>query len=450
MTVGPTKPATVHARWRQPVRSAGTPASQRRAFASLLAVACLATAVPAHAQDSEIKGRLKWFTAGAVLPPEDFQRQANGTPSYDHTGSLRVLVRADANRKNSDRESSLRFIADYSLSWLSGDSLALASSASQQTLDQTPTEDARRLMRLTWEIDDGRRHRAVHRFDRFALEYRRRNLSVTVGRQAVSWGSGRVFQPMDLFNPFAPTTVDRDYKPGDDIVLVEQAFGGSDLQFLYVARRDEYGKAGSDSASRAIKWHGFVGGSEIEVLGARHYLDDVLGLTVRVPIGGAILRTDVTGTRLDADEEWYLSGIVNIDWAFDLFGRAAFGFVEYYHNDFGVRELPGRRSELPSPLVTRLARGELFNLMRDYLAVGATYQWSALWTQSLTTIVNLDDRSSLVQTSLVYEPSDFTRMLLGITTVLGDEGEEFGGVPVVEGVTSGGGTQAFLQFVYFR
>ena len=65
-------------------------------------------------------------------------------------------------------------------------------------------------------------------------------------------------------------------------------------------------------------------------------------------------------------------------------------------------------------------------------------------------IVNLDDRSSLLQTALVYEPSDFTRMQMGITTVLGDEGEEFGGVPVVDGVTSGGGTQAFLQFVYFR
>ena len=89
-------------------------------------------------------------------------------------------------------------------------------------------------------------------------------------------------------------------------------------------------------------------------------------------------------------------------------------------------------------------------MMRDYLAVGATYQWSALWTQSLTAIVNLDDRSSLLQTALVYEPSDFTRMQMGITTVLGDEGEEFGGVPVVDGVTSGGGTQAFLQFVYFR
>lgn len=439
MIVGANPTPILHGRWTRPVRSA-----------ALVATLCLATAAPAQAQDSEIKGRLKWFSAGAMLPDEDFQRQASGTPAIDHTGSLRVLVRADANRKGGGSDSSLRFIADYSLSWLNGDSFALASGAGQQTLDQTPTEDARRLMRLTWEIDDGRRHRAVHRFDRFALEYRRRNLSVTVGRQAVSWGSGRVFQPMDLFNPFAPTTVDREYKPGDDVVLVEQAFGGSDLQFLYVARRDEYGKVGTDSASRAIKWHGFLGGSEIEVLGARHYLDDVLGLTVRVPIGGAILRTDVTGTRLEADDDWYVSGIVNVDWAFDLFQRAAFGFIEYFHNDFGVRELPARRSELPYPLVTRLARGELFNMMRDYLAVGATYQWSALWTQSLTTIVNLDDRSSLLQTALVYEPSDFTRMQMGITTVLGDAGEEFGGVPVVGGVTSGGGSQAFLQFVYFR
>ena len=450
------------------MRSAPPPpcryARARRVGARLLTVACVAAAMAAQARDAEIKGRLKWLTSGAVLPSEDFQRQAHGTPAYDHSGGLRVIVRADANRPRDDSDTSLRFIADYSLSWLSGDSFAFAN-APQQTLDQTPTEDARRLMNLTWEIDDGRRHRAVHRFDRFALEYRRRNLSVTVGRQAVSWGSGRVFQPMDLFNPFAPTTVDRDYKPGDDVVLVEQAFGGSDLQLLYVARRNEYGKVGTDSASRAIKWHGFLGGGEIEVLGARHYLDDVLGLTVRVPIGGAILRTDVTGTRLEADEEWYVSGIVNIDWAFDLFGRAAFGFVEYFHNDFGVGALPERRSELPNPLAA--LGGELFNVMRDYavgdllfnlmrdylVPSGRLTSGARLWTQSLTTIVNLDDRSSLVQTCSArpqLRTVGLHAQQIGLTTVLGDEGEEFGGVPVVDGVTSGGGTRAFLQFVYFR
>ena len=445
MTMRRGRSSVFRARWFAP--------SKRRRWRALPGWAgagalCVASNLPALAAGAEIKARLKWLTSGASLPAEDVLRRQDGTPAYDHSGSLRVLARAEAGGAGS-RDSQLRFIADYSLAWLSGDSCAVAN-APQQTLEQIPTEDARRLMNLTWVIDDGRRHRAVHRLDRFAVEYRRPNLSVTLGRQVVSWGSGRVFQPMDLFNPFAPTTIDRDYKPGDDIALVERRFGNHDLQFLYVARRDHAGDIEDDVASYALKWHALFGGSEVEAVAARHYSDDFLGLTLRLPLGPTVLRTDVTGTRLDGDDTWRVSGIANVDLAFDLFGRSAFAFLEYFHNGFGVAELPASQADLPLPLLERLGRGELFNLQRDYLAFGATLQWHPLLTQSLTVISNLDDGSNLLQTSMNYEPSDFTRLQAGFTTALGDAGEEFGGAPVAPGVTSGGGTRGFLRFVYFR
>ncbi len=413
-----------------------------------LSLAGVTASLSAAADGAEIKARLKWLSSAASLPAEDVLRRQDGTPAYDHSGSLRVLARAEAEPPG-DGEGQLRFSVDYSLAWLSGDSFTFAN-ALQQTLEQVPTEDATRLLNLTWVIDDGRRHRALHRLDRFAVEYRRPNLAITLGRQVVSWGSGRVFQPMDLFNPFAPTTIDRDYKPGDDIALVERRFGNQDMQFLYVARRDRGGDVEDDAASYALKWHGLFGGHEVEAVAARHYADDFLGLTLRMPLGPTVFRTDVTGTRLDGDDTWRVSAIANVDLAFDLFGRSAFAFLEYFHNGFGVSELPASQSDLPSPLLARLGRGELFNMQRDYLAFGANLQWHPLWTQSLTVISNLNDGSSLLQTSVNYEPSDFTRMQAGFTTALGSAGKEFGGAPVAPGVTSGGGTRGFLRFVYFR
>jgi hypothetical protein len=32
------------------------------------------------------------------------------------------------------------------------------------------------------------------------------------------WGNGLVFQVLDLFNPFPPNAVDREYKPGSDML----------------------------------------------------------------------------------------------------------------------------------------------------------------------------------------------------------------------------------------
>ena len=394
-------------------------------------VAAIVAGTEARAQ-SDLTARIKWFSSAAALPSADLQRRESGTPAYDHNADLRVLMRAETGR--------LRFIGDYSLTWVAGDSFTFGDSA---RLDQRPTEDASRLMNLTRTIDEGSRHLFVHRFDRLAVEYRDPRLAITVGRQAVSWGSGHVFQPMDLFNPFAPTAVDRDYKPGDDILLIERAFAHSALQLLHVARRDARGR---DDDSYAAMWHGFFGAREVELMAARHYSDDLFGMTLKTPLGPAILRADIVGTRVARDGDRRISGIVNIDCAFALFRRTGLVFAEYFHNDFGVDTLT---AALPEPLSERLSRGELFNVMRDYLAAGATYQWHPLWSQSLAWIGNLNDESSLVQTSLTYDPSDSARVQAGLVAALGGAGDEFGGIPDADGVTTGGGTRAFIRVLYF-
>ena len=94
-------------------------------------------------------------------------------------------------------------------------------------------------MDLTWTLEDGPRHENIQRFDRLARRIPRRTLGRDVGRDAISWGSGIVFQPLDIFAPFAPTTVDRDYKPGEDLVKVDGVTEhGSDWQLLGVFRRN--------------------------------------------------------------------------------------------------------------------------------------------------------------------------------------------------------------------
>ncbi len=209
----------------------------------------------------EFSARTKAFATAAALPSHDFQHQLSGTPAYDYTADLRMMFRQSSG--------SLTWLADHSTTLNGGDSFAF-NSAPGITLDQSPGDDDQRLMDLSWEIGDGDRHRVVHRFDRLAVEYRRGNWGVTLGRQALSWGNGIVFQPMDLFSPFAPTTVDRDYKAGDDLLLIEKLFGnGSDLQLLAVARRDANEDFTGQAGSVGLKWHGYAGGTEFDLIADR-------------------------------------------------------------------------------------------------------------------------------------------------------------------------------------
>ncbi len=389
----------------------------------------------------EMDVRAKFFGVGAALPEHSLQREVGGTPAYDYTADLRLMFTQALGR--------LTLTAHYNTILNGGDSFAFLTSPGA-TLDQSPTDDDFRLMDLTWELNSGDRHRIVQRFDRLALQYRGRTWGVTVGREAVSWGSGVVFQPMDLFSPFAPTTVDRDFKAGDDLLIVDKLFAdGSDLQFLGVARRDIEGDATTDVASAALKWRKFAGGNELELFAGKHYQDQVYGGSLRMPVRSAMVRTDLVATRLE-DGDWYFSGIVNLDYSFNLAGRSSYVFAEYYHNDFGVRELPANPALLPEPLTARLLRGEVFNLMRDYLALGGSLQWHPLWTQSLTLIGNLADGSSLLQTTFAYVPSDHATLEAGVILPVGGAGTEFGGVPVLgDELTTGGALQGYLRWVYY-
>jgi len=314
--------------------------------------------------------------------------------------------------------------------------------------------DARRLMDLTWTLDEGSRHRLLHRFDRLAVRYSHSRWSITAGREAVSWGSGLVFQPLDLFNPFAPTTVDTDYKAGDDLLLLERlADDGSDLQLLAVARRNQDGDFSGTVSSVAAKWHGFVRAGELELLVAKHYRDQVYGLTVRWPVGGAMLRSDLAATRLDGGS-WKVSGVLNVDYSLVLGGRNLYLFGEYFHNAFGVSELPESPLAYPEPLVARLARGELFNLMRDYLAAGVTIEWHPLWNHVTTVIANQNDGSVLLQSQISYQPGDNQQVDVGVVHPFGGRGDEYGGVPLVrdptgELLTTGGGTRGYLRWAYY-
>jgi hypothetical protein len=412
----------------------------RLTAAGRLILGLLPLLVPMGLGAAELDARLKAFGVGAALPEHDLQRRQDGTPAYDLSADLRLMFREGAG--------AWRLEADHSTLFQAGDSFAIGR-APGNTLEQAPTDDGRRLFDLTWEIGDGDDYLAVHRFDRLSVAYRGGSWGFSVGRQAVSWGNGIVFQPLDLFSPFAPTTVDRDYKAGDDLVLVDWLLpGGGDVQLLGVARRED-GEVTGDAASLAIKWRGFVGQGELEVLAGRHFVDRVVGAGLRWPLGGALLRTDLLATRLDAGG-WEVSGLINLDYSLMWLDRNAYLFAEYFHNGFGVDELPDSILELPEPLVDRLVRGEVFNLMRDYLALGGDLEWHPLWRQSLTLIGNLHDGSVLAQSQVTFEPGDHQRLQAGVVLPLGQAGDEFGGIPVAgRDVTTGGAKQLYLRWVYY-
>jgi len=62
-------------------------------------------------------------------------------------------------------------------------------------------------------------------FDRFNLKFDLNQVRIVIGRQAVTWGVVYFWPLLDLFAPFSPRRVDRDYKPGIDAIRATVPLG---------------------------------------------------------------------------------------------------------------------------------------------------------------------------------------------------------------------------------
>jgi hypothetical protein len=295
-----------------------------------------------------------------------------------------------------------------------------------------PIEDDRRFMDLTKTLEEGNDYILYHRLDRLFLALLPSWGTLRIGRQAVTWGNGLLFNPMDLFNPFSPTDIERDYKVGDDMVHAQfSATGIGDIQFLLVPRRNPAtGDVESSSRSVAGKLHFAYGTTEFDVMMAQHYQDMVAGLGATGYLGNAAWRVDVTGTVLDdqSGEDGYFSLVANVDYSWVWWGKNVYGFVEFFYNGLGEDDYP---EALTKPaLVERIQRGELFTLGRFYLSGHVQVELHPLFNVFFTVINNLEDPSGALQPYAVWDVAQDFEITVGANISYGGRDTEFGGFRV--------------------
>jgi hypothetical protein len=267
------------------------------------------------------------------------------------------------------------------------------------------------------------------RLDRLSVGYTGDRLVLRLGRQALTWGDGLVFQVLDLFNPFPPNAADTEYKPGTDMLSGQWLFAsGDDLQVLVVPRRgSDGGPLAASESSLALKWHHFGGGRELQLLAARHFGDTVLGAGLTGDLAGGVWRLDATWTRLDVGNP-VVSAVANLDHSWVWRGKNLYAFVEMYRNGFGSSRLDPGLPALEAALVDRLERGELFSVGRDELAAGVRLEVTPLTSLEPTLIANLRDASGLALVRLRRDLSDDLRLDVGLQLPWGGRGTEYGGV----------------------
>ncbi len=395
---------------------------------------------------TEYGGHTKLALTGQHWPGDSLVRDAIGSDSIDSQGDLRLNLEL--------RKDGWSFDANCQFAILNGDSLALTARLppGNELFASGLPNDERRLMNLTDVVDKGSRHAILHRLDRLWVGYANDTTVVRFGRQALSWGNALFYAPMDLVNPFDPAAIDKEYKAGDDMLYVQYLLEtGADIQGAYVARRSLLtGDVDEGKSTAALKYHGFVGDGELDLLVARHYGDTVVGIGANRGIGGAQWSADVVVTNTDIDTYVQLSTSLAYSW--NRLGKNMSGALEYHFNGFGQhggRYDPVSLSRSPD-LLLKLSRGDTFTLGRHYVAGSVTIEMTPLWSVSPTLLGNLEDPSALLQLVTNYSLGDNMTLLGSLNLPLGSRGTEFGGIETgIAGRYLASGPGVFAQFAWY-
>lgn len=358
---------------------------------------------------------------------------------------------ADFRLRFAGREGRWELRADYQLLGRWGDTVTTP--AAGLGLSAAPAvlpDDQRRWWDLTDTVSEGDRHRVEQRLDRLSVGYTGDRWVWRLGRQAVSWGNGLIFNPVDVFNPFDPAAVDTEYKVGDDMLYAQYLLdSGSDWQAVRVQRRDAAGQVSGDVSSTALKFHGFGLEREYDLLLAEHYGEALLAVGGSVNVGEAVLRGDLVGT--DSEGEWVTSAVLNWSWSWVWGGHNVSAVGEYYFNGFGLREGDYTPEALAADtgLGRRLARGELFTLGRHYAAASLQVEVTPLLNLTPALFANLGDSSALLQLAARWDLAQNWQLLGAVNLPLGPPGTEYGGIEVPGRGNLARGAGLFLQLGYY-
>jgi len=284
----------------------------------------------------------------------------------------------------------------------------------------------------TWDQDDRGEFTAGLTLDRALAKFSCGLGDLTLGRQPITLGKAYFWNPLDVYHPFNPEQLDRDYKPGVDAVRWDIPLGPfSGLNLLYVfgptlprnpdPGQDRFFETSWYGSSLLVRGFATVRGWDLAAQAGKVYGGYQLGVGTVGEVGPIEVRLEAARFWYEAGErlpfplkgdllESHVEAVAGIGHRFE--SSLTFEF-EYLFNGAGDPE------DLAASFY-RLSRGAILHAGRHLAGFMVSYELLPIVTGQVVWIYSFSDRSSLVQPSLKVSLSNEAELLLSATFALGD------------------------------
>lgn len=248
-------------------------------------------------------------------------------------------------------------------------------------------------------------------------------VSLTIGRQPITFGRAKLWPVTDLISTFSITEVDTEYKPGSDAFRLDwQIAAKSLLTIVAVAGEHEDdldARATLRGSSFAARFKQGWKNGEIGILGGFIRRDVVFGLDLAQDLGKFDIHAEVvttlileksltfSGSRTKNPKKIVVRGVIGA--TIKPVSKLTI-VTEFYYNGLGGKSAS---DYLDVALSERMRAGDFYNLGRYYL--GAMVIWEVHPLVTLNTVVmgNLRDPSALFSVGLSYNVASNVNLIFG-------------------------------------
>ena len=270
--------------------------------------------------------------------------------------------------------------------------------------------DSYRLTDLETQLThEDRKNQTYQNLDRFNVQFQFDAGDLTVGRQAISFGSARIINPTDVFLPFDVQTFNTEYRTGVDAVRFQRPVGElGEIDFGLVLGKD----AKEENSAAFLQLRGNVDGKDLHFALIEFSEQSLVGVGLQSALGDFGFWFEAANV---SGEDNYIRVSTGLDYAFTEF---TFAQVEYHYNGAGSDD-PDEYFQQSNTLAYQ--RGGVFLFGEQYLIPSVSVQLSPLWVTGLTAIVNLSDNSSFISLSAEYNVAENFYMDFGWYHFTGDD-----------------------------
>jgi hypothetical protein len=302
-----------------------------------------------------------------------------------------------------------------------------------------------RITPLDWEVaaDDRFAHR--HEIDRGLVALHPEWGDVTIGRQAIGLGRGVLFGAVDVFSPFSPLEVDREWRRGVDAFRAEYRLSTTNSAECIAA----FGETWEQSALLG-RLRGYLGDIDGSLIVGKRAEDFMVGATFSAIVAEAEVHGELAvfdtpeaqpARTLWGGDHLATKAVLGSSYTFDI-GNGLTLLGEYHYCDFGVEDAQDVLIRLQDPdFQRRFLRGDTQILGRQAIAAQLSYPFNEAVHGSFLALTNPTDGSGVLSPSLRL---DLDRNVTLITNAFVPWGAapEFGQLQSEYGATS---ASLFLQ-----